>query len=140
MRVVIDTNCLLVSISPKSAYHWLFQAFREHRFTLCLSNEVLTEYVEIIDRYLSAETAQSAYQLLARAENVLRVEIFYKWPLITSDPDDDKFVECAFAANADFIVTEDKHYKVLADIAFPKFTVTSLEEFKSILAGQQLIL
>ena len=91
MRVVIDTNCLLVSISPKSKYHWLFQAFREQRFNLCLSNEVLTEYVEIIDRYLSTETAQPAYQLLTRSENVIRVEIFYKWPLITNAPDDDQF-------------------------------------------------
>lgn len=133
MRVVVDTNCLLVSISSKSNYHWLLEAIRKQTFTLCLSNEVLMEYVEIIERFFSPETAHPIYQLLTSADNVMRVEIFYKWPLITNDPDDDKFVECAFAGNADFIVTEDKHYNVLATIDFPKLTVINLETFKTIL-------
>ncbi len=133
MRVVIDTNCLLVSISSKSSYHWLVEAISKQRFTLCLSNEVLTEYVEIIERFFSKETSQPVFQLLTRADNVLRVEVFYKWSLITSDPDDDKFVECAFAANADFIVTEDTHYNVLAGVEFPKITVIDLATFKALL-------
>lgn len=71
---------------------------------------------------------------------MVRVEIFYKWPLITNDPDDDKFVECAFAANADYIVTEDRHYNVLIDVEFPKFTVVGLDRFKVLLASESLSL
>ncbi|RYZ88533.1 MAG: putative toxin-antitoxin system toxin component, PIN family [Proteobacteria bacterium] len=133
MKVVVDTNCLLVAISSKSRYHWLLVALQEQRFTLCLSNEILSEYVEIIDRYFSTDTTQPFYQLLTRADNVEQVVIFYKWPLITNDPDDDKFVECAFAANADFIVTEDKHYDVLAELEFPKIKTVNLSTFKLLL-------
>ncbi len=51
----------------------------------------------------------------------------------TNDPDDDKFANCAFAANADFIVTEDSHFDVLATIDFPKLSVVNLETLREIL-------
>ena len=35
---------------------------------------------------------------------------YYKFNLIKSDPDDNKFVDCAVIANAKFIVTEDRHF------------------------------
>ncbi|MEZ0542152.1 PIN domain-containing protein [Fibrella arboris] len=89
-------GCYFVKVAR---YHWLLVALQEQRFRLCLSNEILSEYVEIIDRYFSADYAQPVYQLLTRADNAEQVVVFYKRPLITNDPDDDKFVECAFAAN-----------------------------------------
>ena len=50
-------------------------------------------------------------------------------------PDDNKFVDCAVAASADFIVTEDKHFKVLKDIPFPLVNVISMDDFVEILTG-----
>ncbi len=44
--------------------------------------------------------------------------------------DDNKFVDCAIAANAHFIVTEDKHFKILSEIPFPKVNVISAKDFK----------
>ncbi|GAB3994486.1 hypothetical protein GCM10028807_32440 [Spirosoma daeguense] len=133
MRVVLDTNCLLVSISERSKYYWLFQALREKRFELYLSNEILTEYVELIDRYFSPAVAEPVYQLLTESDHIHQLEIFFQWHLITNDPDDDKFVDCAFAANADFILTEDKHYAVLASVSFPNISVINLETFRQLL-------
>ncbi|PRY41110.1 putative PIN family toxin of toxin-antitoxin system [Spirosoma oryzae] len=133
MKIVLDTNCLLVSLSARSAYHWLFQAIRQKRFELFISNEILTEYVELIDRYFSPAVSEPVYQLLTQSDHVHQVEIFFHWPLITNDPDDDKFVDCAFAANVDFIVTEDRHYEALTTVDFPKLTVINLETFKSLL-------
>ena len=54
----------------------------------------------------------------------------YTFALIESDKDDNKFVDCAIAANAKCIVTEDKHFKVLENIPFPKVEVIGIEEFK----------
>ena len=45
------------------------------------------------------------------------------------DKDDDKFVDCAITANADYIVTEDSHFDHLKQIPFPKLNVLTLDEF-----------
>ncbi len=88
MRIVLDTNCLLVSVSERSKYHWLFQALRQKRFDLCISNEILTEYVELIERYFNREVSEPVYQLLTESDHIHQVEIFFHWSLITNDPDD----------------------------------------------------
>jgi predicted nucleic acid-binding protein len=61
------------------------------------------------------------------------VQVYYHLHLITADPDDDKFVDCAFKANAKYIVTQDHHYDVLRNIPFPKIEVVDIDEFLSIL-------
>jgi len=50
---------------------------------------------------------------------------------------DDKFVDCAFAANATFIVSDDKHFEALKEIQFPKIFVLKLKEFLGILTKEQ---
>ena len=68
---------------------------------------------------------------------MILIKEYYFWGLIKSDLDDNKFVDCALMANADFIVTEDKHFKVLKDIPFPVITVLGIEDFKKILLSEQ---
>ena len=46
--VVIDTNCLLQIISKKSPYRPIWDAFLTDRYDLCVSNEILDEYQEIL--------------------------------------------------------------------------------------------
>lgn len=53
---------------------------------------------------------------------------------MTNDPDDNKFVDCAIASNADFIVTEDRHFQLLKDVPFPRVNVIGIEEFKEVLS------
>lgn len=53
----------------------------------------------------------------------------YHFRLIETDPDDNKFVDCAIAARAKFIVTEDHHFDVLRTIDFPKVEIIGLDEF-----------
>lgn len=50
LRLVLDTNILLVSISSKSAYHWIFEALLADEFDLCVTHDILLEYEEIIER------------------------------------------------------------------------------------------
>ena len=40
-----------------------------------------------------------------------------------------QFVDCAFAANATYIVPDDSHYDVLRDLAFPQILVLKLQAF-----------
>ena len=57
------------------------------------------------------------------------MDAHYRWNLITKDPDDNKFVDCAFFANADFIVSDDKHFNELGSVEFPKVLVVRLDDF-----------
>ena len=61
------------------------------------------------------------------------VQVYYHLHLITAYPDDDKFVDCAFKANAKYIVTQDHHYDVLRNFPFPKIEVVDINEFLNIL-------
>ncbi len=69
--------------------------------------------------------------------NVLFVSNYFFWNFITEDPDDNKFVDCAISANADFIVTNDKHFRVLKKISFPSVPVISADDFVEILTGNR---
>ncbi len=44
MKVVVDTNIMLVSVAATSKYHATFQALLQGQYTLCLTNEILNEY------------------------------------------------------------------------------------------------
>lgn len=53
--------------------------------------------------------------------------------MIETDPDDNKFVDCAIVAHAHFIVTNDRHYDILKQIPYPKVNVVSLDKFLQLL-------
>ncbi|WP_170827360.1 PIN domain-containing protein [Arcticibacter eurypsychrophilus] len=52
------------------------------------------------------------------------------------DKDDNKFVDLIIAGNADYLVTNDKHFNELKNIDFPKLNIVSLDEFKWIIQGK----
>lgn len=135
MRIVIDTNCLLASIPPKSSYYWLYQAFKEEQFEWLISNEILTEYIEKLNDVYSENTAIVVYSILSVAPNVDFTEPFFKWQLVELDPDDNKFVDLTIAGNADYLVTNDKHFNPLKSLDFPKLNIVSMDEFKKIILG-----
>jgi len=101
------------------------------RYELCISNEILEEYEEIIASHMSPVAARLTVETILRASNVLRVDAQFRFNLIKADADDNKFVDCAIVANADFIVTEDSHFRVLKSISFPKVRIKRLQEFCS---------
>ena len=129
-KVVIDTNILLVSVSPKSKSHWLFQAFLKQAFVLCVTTDILNEYAEIFEQKMSHAFSKSVMAILDNSENVEFVHKYYFWKAMPNDPDDDKYVDCAVACNARCIVSHDRHFRVLKALAWPKVAVMSLEEFR----------
>ncbi|GAB2575647.1 putative toxin-antitoxin system toxin component, PIN family [Spirosoma areae] len=134
MRVVIDTNQLLSSISPKSTSHWLYEAIFSGRFTLCVTTDILEEYDEIIEwGFRRRDVADNVLEALINSPFVEKINVSFFWWFINVDPDDNKFSDCAIASGADYLVTEDKHFDVLAEIDFPKVNVVSLGGFRQIL-------
>lgn len=133
MNIVLDTNCLLMSLSRRSRYYPVWRNFVEGKYTLCITNEILAEYEEILTQKVGSAIASNIIQTLLDLPNTKMVQIYYHLHLITADPDDDKFVDCAFKANAKYIVTQDHHYDVLRNIRFPQIDVVDIDEFLNIL-------
>ena len=127
--VVLDTNCLLQSISRRSRYYKIWRDFIDGRYVLCVTTEILEEYEEILSRYLSPLVARLVVEAILRANNVFRVDAQFRFGLITADPDDNKFVDCAIVANAECVVTNDAHFEVLRTIPFPKVNVVGIDDF-----------
>lgn len=129
INVVLDTNCLLMSLSSKGRYFSVWRNLMAGKYVLCLSNEILTEYEEILTQKVGKTVTGNIISALMNLPNVKKVDVFYHFLLIKSDPDDDKFVDCAIKANAKYIVSEDHHYDVLKEIPFPKVDVIGIDEF-----------
>ena len=103
------------------------------KFILCVSNDILEEYQEIIARKTTPSVADNVINAIVESEFVEFVDPQFHLGLIVDDHDDDKFVDCAFAANAMFIVSNDHHFDVLKNISFPQLLVIKLREFLTIL-------
>ena len=128
-RIVLDTNCLLQAISRRSRFYPIWREFVQGRYELCVTTEILNEYEEILSRYTSSVVGRMVVEAILRANNVVRVDAQFRFGLIESDPDDNKFVDCAIVANAEYIVTDDTHFDVLKDIPFPRVLVMTAEAF-----------
>ncbi|MDR2802241.1 MAG: putative toxin-antitoxin system toxin component, PIN family [Prevotellaceae bacterium] len=133
MRIVLDSNVLLVALPRKSIFRPIFDAIYSGRITLVISNEIMIEYEEVLSRYTTGIIAVNVLEFLLVKSNVEKIEPFYKWNLITGDADDNKFVDVAIAANADYIVTNDRHFDVLRDIKFPYIQSIKAEDFLKLL-------
>lgn len=84
---------------------------------------------------MGSVVAESVLGVIENMDNLIQVTSYFKFNLIKSDPDDNKFVDCAIAANADFILTEDKHFLRLRSLSFPKVEIINISEFKSMNKG-----
>lgn len=133
IKAIIDTNCLIASIPPKNPEFWLYKAFRNIEFEWLISNEILTEYEEQLSHFYSPKTASLVIQILLASPNVTLAEPFYRWNLITNDPDDNKFADLAISCNAHYLVSNDRHFKVLKLLDFPLVNVVDLKMFQQIL-------
>ena len=133
IRIVLDTNCLIASLSRTSKSYEVWKGLYEGRYILCVSNEILMEYQEIISQKTTPQIAENVIQFLINCEHVEFITPYFHFELIKTDLDDNKFVDCAIAANATYIVSEDNHYKPLKDITYPHLIVIKLMKFVDLL-------
>ena len=96
---------------------------------MCVNTEILNEYEEILSRKTTKEIGHSVVEAIARLSTTFYQDAYFHFGLITADPDDNKFVDCAVAADAEYIVTNDKHFSILKNIPWPKLSVIAIKEF-----------
>ena len=125
MNVVLDTNCLIMAISAQNEYYQVWQDFLEGKYCLCITNEIIEEYSEVLARNISPLVSEYIITAILNRKNVKRLSPSYAFHLIEADEDDNKFVDCAFAAGASCIVSNDAHFKILNEVEFPRIFVLS---------------
>src|ERR1044072_7355015 len=106
MKLVIDTNVLVSSLSSQSIYHWLVKQLLDEKFDVFVTDEILLEYEEVLNEKHTSLTADTFIAALKLLPNVHFTQIYFRWQLL-SDEDDNKFADCAIAANADYLITND---------------------------------
>ena len=134
-RIVLDTNCLLMCIPKNSPYRVVWDAFLNGEFILCLSNEIMEEYLEILSNKTTTSIAGNVISTILNQHNIELINPHYRFGLIQADADDNKFVDCAIVANAEYLVSNDAHFKVLEEIPFPKVNLLRLKSFARMLKG-----
>ena len=130
LKIVLDTNILIAIIGKKSPFRWIFDCIIEGKIILCVSNEILFEYHEILAAKANAAVAENVVNFITVSPFTVKTEIFFNFGLISEDADDNKFVDCAIATSAICLVSNDKHFQILKTISFPKVAVLKLLEFE----------
>ena len=138
MNIVLDSNVILQVAFTRKPLRLVWDKLLSGAYTLCVTEDILFEYQEkVIDCFHNEQLANLFIDTLLNCEYVKRVETYFRYNFIQTDKDDNKFVDCALACNARYIVTEDKHFEELKNVPFPKVDVVSLQEFIYILKQQQ---
>ncbi|MBI5914352.1 MAG: PIN domain-containing protein, partial [Bacteroidetes bacterium] len=73
LRIVLDTNGLLVSISRNSPYRPIFDHFLDGKYELLISTEILNEYIEKLQEKANSFVANNISEVIINAQNVIFV-------------------------------------------------------------------
>lgn len=138
MKIVLDTNILLVSIPRKSKFRLIFDALLANKFTLVISNDIVNEYSEIIEQKTNAIVANNIIEMLLSLQNIEKHDVYFQWNMIEQDKDDNKFVDCAIAGAVDYLVTNDKHFNSVKNNKFPTLQILNIDEFMTLLNKEEL--
>lgn len=130
MTVCIDTNVLVQARAKSHPYHCILRACALGGLSWAVSNRILTEYREIITRLDDVAAwgrVEELLELIDRSGTLVLVSPHYQFNVITEDPDDNAFTDCAIAAHADYIITEDRHFAPLTGSGYKPQPITPLE-------------
>lgn len=129
MKIVLDTSVLVMCLGHYSEHRQIFDALIDNKYQLAVTTEILLEYTEILERKLPLKLADNIMKAILRSPSLERINTSFRWNLIHKDPDDNKFVDCAISAGVKYVVSDDKHFRILKEIAFPYVEVITADEF-----------
>ena len=127
--IVLDTNCLLQALPSNSPFHKIWTEVLEGRICLCVNTDILEEYEEILAIKTTPEIARNIVEAIANLSTTIFQNTYVHFELLPADSDDNKFVDCAVASDAEYIVTNDKHFNPLKEIPWPKVEIIKIAEF-----------
>ncbi|MEA1923566.1 MAG: putative toxin-antitoxin system toxin component, PIN family [Pseudomonadota bacterium] len=112
LKVVIDTNVFISSFFggiPRE----IIEYWKNGKLALCLSQEIVEEYIEVLNRVglKDKKEIQKLTKLFAESYNSIFTATTPSLNIVEDDPDDNKFIECAVALDSKIIISGDKHLK-----------------------------
>ena len=130
VTVVIDANCLMQIVPRRSQYRWVLEYYRAGRFYWAYSTDILLEYEEVFGRWTSSTIVYNILQDIQKRSSGIEISPSYFWNLIDEDKDDNKYFDCAVAANADYIISNDRHFNILETTNFPMMDQLRIDELR----------
>jgi uncharacterized protein len=117
MTVVVDTNTLVQMSGRTSPLASLKRALVEGRLVWAVSTPILLEYEEVICRYAGPVRWQDVARMITLISmlhgTIVETQPSYRFRTITGDPDDDAFADCGIVSDAEYIITEDRHFDAM---------------------------
>ena len=136
LKVVLDTNIVLSCVSRRSPFHFILEELFRGNYELFVTTEILLEYEEKLASNFSQDVAEVTLTALLLKKNVKKIQVHFDLELIKDDLDDNKFVNCAFAANVHYIVSNDRHFNILKTTDFPRINLLKIDQFFELLHNQ----
>lgn len=133
LRVVLDTNVLLKTVSRRSEYKLILDKLLIGDFECYVTTDILLEYEEKIAQIFDEDVAEMILGALTLSSYVHKIDVNFQFLLIANDIDDNKFVDCAIAANVHYLVTNDRDFNVLKKVGFPTVNLLKVEEFLALI-------
>jgi putative PIN family toxin of toxin-antitoxin system len=116
-KVILDSNIFISALGYDGPEREVVRKCLKREVEFYLTKEIADEIFRVINYpkfKFSAEQIDRLRLLLSEVGNVISVP--HKLNLVKEDPDDNRFLECALAAGADYLITGDKHLLKLKSI------------------------
>ncbi|MBI5400333.1 putative toxin-antitoxin system toxin component, PIN family [Candidatus Saganbacteria bacterium] len=112
LKIVLDTNILVsIFIKRSEAKQKIIDALKRHDFQLVISEAILAEIIAVLQRPNIRKLTKMTKREILELGKLLLEESLKVLPSTKSavcrDLDDNKFIDCAVAAKADYIVSGD---------------------------------
>jgi putative PIN family toxin of toxin-antitoxin system len=112
VRVVLDTNILIsAALKPEGLEAAVVNAVVSGTLEAWTTPEVWAEYEDVLARPKFAAVRETSRHILDALGTRIRTTTALTTSTVASDEDDNRFIECAEAAQANFLVTGNlRHY------------------------------
>ena len=140
MRVVLDTNVLISFLLTKSStISKVLQSWKENKFVLLVSSEILLEIENVFLRFVEKQLIQdSEAEIFLRRikKKAIKIKISSEVNL-SKDKKDNRYLACSKDGKADYLVTGDKKH-LLSLKKFARTEIISPAEFIEALSQKKL--
>ena len=82
MKVVLDSNVLLVALGKRSSYRPIWDSFIDGKFQLVISDEIIFEYTEILQRHSAPGLSDIVMEIFVESPDVIFQQVYYNWNAI----------------------------------------------------------
>jgi putative PIN family toxin of toxin-antitoxin system len=124
-KVILDTNIIVSALIQKSfPYLILTELYFEREIQLCLSNELMTEYYDVLNRDKFSRFPDFALKAGSVLVDIEKNSLLFspqKKVRKIKDADDNMLLELALESKADFLITGNTR-----DFTFPKYKKTKI--------------